>query len=249
VDTDTDILFDELASCDPDSDRAAELRDRIVSEMLPLARNLARRFTGRGIETDDLEQVASVGLLQAVTRFDPSHGSNFLAFAVPTITGELRRHFRDHAWAMRVPRRVKDLTLSITAATETLTQRLGRSPTAPELAAELGVGTDEIIEAVAASGTYHTQSLDTPVARDGEAGATLADTLASDDDDLEKRETRLALQPILAQLPEREKRIVVMRFFEEKSQSEIARAIGISQVHVSRLLSKTFAHIRSELGG
>lgn len=239
-------LFAELAECDPGDDRGNALRDRIVAQSLPLARNIARRFASRGEEMDDLYQVACVGLINAVDRFDPAQG-NFAAYAVPTIMGEVRRYFRDHAWAARVPRRVKDLTLDVGKATEALSQRLGRSPTATELAVELGTDPDSVIEAIAAAGAYQTHSLDSPVGRDGES-ATLADTLATDDVDLEQTELQLSLQPLIDQLEPREKRIVVMRFFEEKTQTEIAREIGVSQVQISRLLSKILTRIRTNLG-
>jgi len=238
-------LFAELASLDPGDDRSNALRDRIVAKSLPLARNIARRFASRGEEMDDLYQVACVGLIKAVDRFDPAQGS-FTAFAVPTIMGEVRRYFRDHAWAARVPRRVKDLTLDVGKATEELSQRLGRSPTATELAVELGTDADSVIEAIAAAGAYQTHSLDTPLSRDGES-ATLADTLATDDVELEQTELHLALQPLIDRLEPREKRIVVMRFFEEKTQTEIAREIGVSQVQISRLLSKILTRIRTNL--
>lgn len=196
---------------------------------------------------DDLYQVASMGLIHAVDRFDHTRGSDFAAFAVPTIMGEIRRYFRDHAWATRVPRRVKDLSLGITKATEELSQRLGRSPTATELAAELGADVDEVIEAIAAAGAYQTHSLDSPVTRDGGTDETLADTLVADDDEFEKTETYLALRPLIDRLAPREKRIVQLRFFEEKTQTEIARELGVSQVQISRLLTKILAGIRTNL--
>lgn len=239
-------LFAELANCDPGDERGTALRGRIVAQSLPLARNIARRFSSRGEEMDDLYQVACVGLINAVDRFDPAQGSSFAAYAVPTIMGEVRRYFRDHAWAARVPRRLKDLTLDVGKATEALSQRLGRSPTAHELATELGTDPDSVMEAIAAAGAYQTHSLDSPVGRDGES-ATLADTLATDDVDLEQTELHLALQPLIDQLEPREKRIVVMRFFEERTQTEIAREIGVSQVQISRLLSKILARIRTNL--
>ncbi|WP_254699117.1 RNA polymerase sigma factor SigF [Rhodococcus sp. SGAir0479] len=242
-------LFAELASCDPGDPRGAALRDQIVALTLPLARNIARRFSSRGEEMDDLYQVACVGLIHAVDRFDPARGSGFTSFAVPTIMGEVRRYFRDHAWAARVPRRVKDLSLDVGKATEALSHRLGRSPTAAELAAELDTDPDSVIEAIAAAGAYQTHSLDSPVVRDGDTDATLADTLAADDNELEKSELHLALRPLIEKLSPREKRIVKMRFFEERTQTEIARELGVSQVQVSRLLSKILARIRTDLDG
>lgn len=247
-DREVDRLLSELALAGDDDVRAAALREEIVTRMLPLARNIARRFHGRGMEPEDLYQVASMGLVQAVKRFDPAHGSELISYAVPTITGEIRRHFRDHSWATRVPRRVKDLSVSLPTATETLSHKLGRSPTAAELATELGVDTGEIIEAVAASNAHRTQSLDAPASREGDLGAVLADTLGDVDPALENTEAYVMLAPVLNLLDERERRILVMRFFEEKTQYEIAHEVGISQVHVSRLLTKTINKIRAELG-
>lgn len=242
------VLFDELATYPSGDDGgAAALRDRIIAQALPMARNIARRFANRGEEFDDLYQVACLGLINAVDRFDSSRGREFAAFAVPTIMGEVRRHFRDRTWALRVPRRLKDLSVSLNTATESLTQRLGRSPTAAELATELGVDVDEIIEALAASSAYQTRSLDTPLSREDSAGASLADTLGTDDAELDKSELHLALRPLLEQLPARERRMIALRFFYDKSQSEIAQEVGISQVHVSRVLSKTLTRLRTGL--
>ncbi|MDG3013834.1 RNA polymerase sigma factor SigF [Speluncibacter jeojiensis] len=247
ADRDLAELFDELANCPPEDERAAALRDRIIALALPLARNIARRFANRGEEFDDLYQVASLGLINAVDRFDPGRGREFAAFAVPTIMGEVRRHFRDRTWAVRVPRRLKDLSVNLNKTTETLTQRLGRSPTAAELATELGTDVGEIIEALAASSAYQTRSLDTPLAPREGGGVSLGDTIASDDVELDKSELRLALRPLLEQLPPRERRMLTLRFFHDKSQSEIAREIGISQVQVSRVLSKTLTRLRAGL--
>ena len=240
-------LFAELANCAPEDSRSAAIREQIVARTLPLARTIARRFSSRGEEMDDLYQVASVGLIHAIDRFDHTRGIDFAAFAVPTIMGEIRRYFRDHAWAARVPRRVKDLTLEVGKATEDLSHRLGRSPTAAELATELGTDPDAIIEAIAAGGAYQPHSLDSPLHRGGETEATLADTLVAEDKEFEKTELHLALRPLLDQLPPREKRIVRLRFFEEKTQSEIARELGVSQVQVSRLLTRILGRIRTDL--
>lgn len=227
---------------------AAEVRDEIISRALPLARGIARRFSGRGEDFDDLYQVACVGLIKAIDRFDPGLGHEFVSFAVPTVMGEVRRHFRDHAWSAHVPRRLKDLTVSIGKVTDPLAQRLGRSATAAEIAAEIGAEPTEVIEALAARNAYQPTSLDSPLGSvDDEGAGTLADTLGEDDAELARSEDYLALRPVLDELPPRERRILVLRFFKEMSQSDIAREIGVSQVHVSRLLARTLAEIRARM--
>ena len=228
------------------AEEAEALRDEIATRMMPLARNVARRFAGRGEDFDDLHQVACVGLLHAIDRFDPARGSDFVAFAVPTVMGEVRRYFRDHAWVAHVPRRLKDLTVAINKTVDGLAQRLGRSPTASELAAAIGVDTADVIEALAAGSAYQPASLDTPLDADGST-STLADTLGGDDMELGRSETYLALRPLLDRLPARERQILILRFFKDKTQAEIAHEVGISQVHVSRLLTRTLAEIRSGL--
>ncbi|MBH0120419.1 SigB/SigF/SigG family RNA polymerase sigma factor [Rhodococcus sp. CX] len=241
-------LFVALRACTPGSAEATALHENIVTASMPLAQNIAQRFAGRGEDIDDLNQVAYVGLLQAIDRFDAEKGRGFAAYAVPTVMGEIRRYFRDHAWSTRVPRRLKDLTVSINKVTDDLSQRLGRSPTAAEIAAEVGAGTGEVIEALAARSAYQPASLDTPLdLSDDGSGATLADTLGEEDEQLAKSERYLLLKPLLERVPERERHILILRFFEEKSQSEIAREIGVSQVHVSRLLARTLAEMRSRL--
>ncbi|MFD6675625.1 SigB/SigF/SigG family RNA polymerase sigma factor [Rhodococcus zopfii] len=241
-------LFDAFRGCSAGSDQAAVLHEQIVTAAMPLAQNIAQRFAGRGEDMDDLNQVACVGLLQAIDRFDAEKGRGFVAYAVPTVMGEIRRYFRDHAWSTRVPRRLKDLTVAINRVTDDLAQRLGRSPTAAEIAAEIGAEPGEVIEALAARSAYQPASLDTPLDLAGEgSGATLADTLGEEDGELAKSERYLLLRPLLERVPERERHILMLRFFEEKSQSEIAREIGVSQVHVSRLLARTLAELRSRL--
>lgn len=243
-----DELFAALRGCSSGVESAA-LHEQIVTAAMPLAQNIAQRFSGRGEDMDDLNQVAYVGLLQAIDRFDADKGRSFVAYAVPTIMGEIRRYFRDHAWTAHVPRRLKDLTVAVNKVTDDLAQRLGRSPTVPEIAAEIGTEPAEVIEALAARSAYQPASLDTPLdLGDDGSGATLADTLGEEDDELEKSERYLVLRPLLDRVPERERRILVLRFFKEKSQSEIAREIGVSQVHVSRLLTRTLAEMRARLG-
>lgn len=238
-------LFERMRLPDADADA---IRADIVTRALPLAEHIARRFRGRGEAYDDLVQVARLGLVNAVDRFDVERGTDFVSFAVPTIMGEVRHHFRDVGWAMRVPRRMKDLHLEITKVVGILSQKLGRSPSAREIADELGIEPAEVAEGLLAGGAYHTTSIDAPVGdRDGDA--TLRDTIGMDDSALEKVESFVALGPALEQLPERERTVLLLRFFGGMTQTEIAERVGISQMHVSRLLSRTLAQLRTELEG
>ncbi|MBF6170382.1 RNA polymerase sigma factor SigF [Nocardia blacklockiae] len=238
-------LFEELAGSAEGSDRRAELRAQLIGRCIPLADHIARKFSGRGEPFDDLTQVARVGLVHAVDRFDISRGSNFLSFAVPTIMGEVRRYFRDNTWAMRVPRRVKETHLRIGAAIDTLSQSLGRSPTVKEIAAELEINPDEVTQAVIAGNAYQPSSIDAvSVGRDTEA--SLLDTLGEEESQFDRVEEYVAIRPLLAGLPERERRILTMRFFESMTQTQIAQRMGISQMHVSRILAKTLARLREQ---
>lgn len=241
-------LFVELVKLDLGDPRRAELRDRLVAEHLPLAHNIARRFSQRGEPQDDLEQVATVGLIHAVDRFEPERGSDFLSFAVPTITGEVRRHFRDHAWAVRVPRRLKDLHVAIGAAISVLSQQHGRAPTASELAEHLNLPREQILEGLEAAGAYRSSSLDSLLDADS-PGAALEEIVGAADAELEQVEYRTTLGPLLERLPERERTIIKLRFFAGLTQSQIANQVGLSQMHVSRLLSRTLARLRDQLRG
>jgi RNA polymerase sigma-B factor len=236
----------EHASLDADDPRRETLRDRLVEGYLPLARHIARRFSQRGEPQEDLEQVATVGLIHAVDRFSPERGSDFLSYAVPTITGEVRRYFRDKAWSTRVPRRLKDLRLSIGSAMPQLSQDLGRAPTAGELAEHLSRSREEILEALEAANAYRSSSLDDMLVDDPSSGR-LADVLGSADAELEQVEHRETVQPALRRLPERERTIVMLRFFGGMTQTQIAERVGVSQMHVSRLLTRTLAALRADL--
>jgi RNA polymerase sigma-B factor len=241
-------MFRELASIAPDSMEFQRHRDKIVERCLPLADHIARRFEGRGEPRDDLIQVARVGLVNAVIRFDVEAGSDFVSFAVPTIMGEVRRHFRDNSWSVKVPRRLKELHLRLGSATADLSQRLGRAPTATELAAELDMGRDEVVEGLVAGSSYNTLSIDTggSSSEDDDARA-IADTLGDMDVGLARIEDREALRPLLEALPERERMVLVLRFFESMTQTQIAERVGISQMHVSRLLAKSLSRLRDQL--
>jgi RNA polymerase sigma-B factor len=238
------VEFAELAEADP---RRQALRDKLVEGHLPVARHIARRFAHRGEPLDDLEQVATLGLINAVDRFEPGRGVDFLSYAVPTITGEVRRHFRDQGWAMRVPRRLKDLHVTLGAAMSELSQRLGRAPTATELATHLGLPRDQVVEGLEAANAYRGKSLDSLLVDEDNSSGTLGDAIGSADGELERVEYRESLQPLLAALPERERTILMLRFFGNMTQTQIADRIGISQMHVSRLLAQTLTTLRDGL--
>ncbi|GAA1258796.1 SigB/SigF/SigG family RNA polymerase sigma factor [Pseudonocardia aurantiaca] len=237
-------LFEELAAMPADDPGRPALRGKLVTGYLPVVRHIARRFAGRGEPVDDLEQAGTVGLLNAVDRFEPDRGVDFLSYAVPTITGEIRRHFRDRTWSMRVPRRLKDLQGAINAAVGPLSQELGRAPRPSEIAARLSIPTDEVVEGLAAQQAYRSSSLDELVAG---ADSALTETLGSVDTEMDKVEYRETLGPLLDELPERERTILLLRFFGNLTQTQIADRVGISQMHVSRLLARTVAQLRRRM--
>jgi RNA polymerase sigma-B factor len=239
-------LFAELATLEKGDPRRERLREILVEEHLPLVRHFARRFSNRGEPFDDLLQVGTLGLIAAIDRFDPSRGVEFLSFAVPTITGEIKRHFRDQGWSVRVPRRLQELHLSLNAAVSELSQKNGHAPTPSELAEHLGIPRAEVLEGLAVANAYRSSSLDERLSGE-EDSPTLAATLGEEDAALEGVEYRESLQPLLATIPARERRILILRFFGNMTQSQIAADIGISQMHVSRLLSQTLAKLREGL--
>lgn len=238
-------LIDEFSRTAADDPARPGRRERAIEAWLPLAQHLARRYHGRGEPLGDLVQVATVGLIKAVDRFEPERGMDFGAFAVPTVLGEIKRHFRDRTWMIRVPRRLQELRLDITAATNELTHTLDRSPTVADIAAHLKVTEDEVIEGLEGARAYAATSLSAPAGEDG--SAELADTLGAVDDGFELAELRVALGPAMTILDERERRILAMRFYGNQTQQEIAGQIGISQMHVSRLISRALAKLRTQL--
>ena len=239
-------LFGRLRDLDADDPQRQRVRDSLVEQHLPLVEHLARRFRNRGEPYDDLVQVATIGLIKSVDRFDLERGVEFSTYATPTIVGEIKRHFRDKGWAVRVPRRLQELRLSLTQATSELSQRNGRSPTVAELAGFLKLSEEEILEGLESANAYSTLSLDAGESNDDDSVAVV-DTLGVDDEGLEGVEYRESLKPMLEQLPAREKKILLLRFFRGMTQSEIAAEVGISQMHVSRLLARTLAQLREGL--
>ena len=234
----SDAELDEAFRRLPDQ----EAREMLARRFLPLAEHLAHRFAGRGESADDLRQVASLGLVHAIDRFDPDREVRFTTFATVTIVGELKRHFRDKGWSVRVPRNLQEAALQVNRALAELWQELGRSPTMQELAARTHLSVDEVLEATDAARAYSASSLDAPV---GEAGTTAGETLEAPDA-IEASEAWMEIAPALERLPARERTILLLRFFKGMTQSEIADEIGISQMHVSRLLTQTLARLRDE---
>jgi len=205
---------------------------------------MAARYRNRGIDLEDLEQVALLGLTKAAHRFDPDLGHDFMSFAVPTIRGELRRHFRDLGWVVRPPRRVQELQARIGKAQSELEQSLGRSPRPSEVAAHLDCDLDDVVEALAADGCFTPTSLDTPL---DDVATTLGDMIGEEDATVEAVEAKVVLEPLIAELPARERRILFMRFYEERSQQDIADAVGITQAQVSRILARLLTQLRDGL--
>ncbi len=218
-------------------------REELVQRLLPLARRMARRYRRSDEPLDDLVQVASLGLLKAVDRFDPDRGLEFSTYATPTIVGELKRHFRDKGWAVRVPRRVQELHLRLASVVGTLSQNLGRSPTIGEIAQAASASEEDVLEAIEAGHAYRFTSLDAPSGTDDEG--SLGSQLGEEDQALADSEHRVALSPLIARFPHREQMILHLRFFEGLTQSEIAARLGISQMHVSRLLARSLSQLRA----
>jgi RNA polymerase sigma-B factor len=243
---DAGVLLARFAALPCGDPNRRRLREQVIEAHLPLAAHLARRLAGRGEPIDDLVQVATVGLIKAVDGYDPARGRPFGPYAVPTILGELRRHFRDKGWHVRVPRRMQEMRMDINAAAGELTQRLGHAPTVAELAAELGIDEGSIVEGLDAVQAYRPLSLHAPAGGEN-WDAELGDLLGDVDSALEGVENRLSLEPLLATLPRREQKIIAMRFFGNRTQSQIAASLGISQMHVSRLLSGALAKLRQGL--
>ena len=242
----TRAAFAAIERLSPNDPARLDLRDYLVRLHLPLVEHLARRFVNRGEPLDDLTQVGTIGLLKAIDRFVYERGVEFSTYATPTILGEIKRHFRDRGWSIRVPRRLQEMRLALAATTAELTQELGRSPTMIEIAERLDIDEDSVVEGLASANAYSTVSLDATDSRE-DAGASMLDALGEDDAELGNVEYRASLHPLLAALDPRDQRILVLRFFYGMTQSQIADEIGMSQMHVSRLLSRTLARLRQAL--
>ncbi|GAA5050371.1 SigB/SigF/SigG family RNA polymerase sigma factor [Nocardia callitridis] len=238
-------LFEKIAPLEHGDPRRETLRAELIARCLPLAEHIARKFSGRGENFDDLLQVARLGLVQAVDRFDVTRGPSFLSFAVPTIMGEVRRHFRDNTWAVRVPRRVKEIQLSIGATVEDLSQRLDRMPKAREIAAELDIDLVEVTQALIAGNAYQSTSIDAVAGEDSDnTSLPLSESLGAEESSYHLVEDYLAIRPLIEELPDREREVLIMRFFESLTQTQIAERLGVSQMHVSRILSRTLHSLR-----
>jgi RNA polymerase sigma-B factor len=243
---DLEPMLREFAHGDPADPEHETRREYLITEFLPLVRNIARRYA-TSASPEDLEQAGVVGLIRAIDNFDPDATTGGpLAYLVPSIRGSMLRHLRDHTWALRVPRAIKDLTVAVNHTTVDLTQRFGRAPRPSEIAAELGRTLDEVVEALDALAGHRPDSIHEP---ESETGFTAGDRLGSVDAALEHVEQSGDLRRLIADLPERERTILLLRFYGEHTQTQIAEKVGISQMHVSRLLSRTLAHLRAELGG
>jgi RNA polymerase sigma-B factor len=224
-------------------DREPAVREELVRRFLPFARKLALRYVHSREPLDDLVQVASVGLLNAIERFEPGRGKKFTSFAAPTIVGELKRHFRDKGWTVHVPRDLQERALAVSRHTERLSAILGRSPTLDELASALECTMEQVMEAIDAAHNYHPASLDAPVAHDGEDRCALAETLGDEDSGFELAEHRQALAASWSTLSEVERTVLSLRLVDELTQREISQRIGCSQMHVSRLLRRSMVHL------
>ncbi|TWD25240.1 RNA polymerase sigma-B factor [Streptomyces sp. T12] len=244
---DTTTLFSRLASL-PDGPERDAVRDELVTAWLPMAHRIAGRFRDRGESIEDLRQVAALGLVKAIDRFDPDRGA-FESYAVPTITGEVKRHFRDRMWALRVPRRVQELRNKVRVARRELTQNPGSpEPSVADIAAHTGLTEEEVSAGMEALESFSTLSLDAELSSDDD-GYSLADTLGTSDGSYDVVVDRESAKEGLRRLPERERAILYMRFFEDMTQSRIADRLGISQMHVSRLISRSCARVRADVLG
>ncbi|HEY3528082.1 MAG TPA: RNA polymerase sigma factor SigF [Nocardioides sp.] len=240
-------LFGRLRDASAQEATRLAARDGLVALHLPLVEHCARRFRNRGEPFEDLVQVGTIGLIKSIDRFDLDRGVEFSTYATPTIIGEIKRYFRDKGWAIRVPRRLQELRMQIGATTADLTQSLGRSPTPRELAEAIGCSVDDIVEGIESSNAYSTLSLDAADDGSDDGGVSMLELMGLDDEELEQIEIRESIKPLLEALPSREKRILLLRFFKNRTQSEIAAEIGVSQMHVSRLLSRTLEQLRASL--
>ncbi|MDT5258753.1 MAG: polymerase sigma-B factor [Mycobacterium sp.] len=241
-------MFVALREMPAESHEYSRQRELIVDRCLPLADHVASHFARRGEGLDDLTQVARLGLMNAINRFDPAKGPSFIGFAIPTMMGEVRRYFRDYSWGMRVPRRLRELHVQISCTTSDLAQKLGRAPTAGELSKVLEVPREQIIECLVAGDAYRLDSLDAPLGSgSSDKPRLVADSVGGIDPQIEHITNREAVRVLVAALPQRERQVLHMRFFESMTQSQIAERIGVSQMQVSRILANTLRCLRDQL--
>jgi RNA polymerase sigma-B factor len=241
-----EALLARLRSLSADDSRREDIRTELVRMHLPVARGIARRYVHYDEPLEDVQQAAMLGLVKAINRFDPARGERFLAYAGPTMVGEVKRHFRDRTWLLRMPRRLQELRLAMREARQDFLAAHDRAPTVPEIARILDITEEEAVEVIGAFDAYRPMSLDTPVG-DGEEAESFGDLLGERDTAIENAADHLTVRPLLEQLPERERRILLYRFYGNMTQSEIADLMHLSQMHVSRLISRTLATLRSEL--
>jgi len=244
VTTDHDLF---VALQTADQVERAHIQEELVQRYTGLVRWLASRYANPAVDLDELAQVGFVGLVLAIQRFDPERGTDFAAFAKPTVQGEIRRYFRDKRRWIRLPRRLQETKAVLREATEKLTHELGRTPTVPELAARLAVDEELVLEAITADDAFSPRSLDAPVGADDQDSWTLAETIGETDDRMDLTVDCMALRPLIEALPPRERTILTLRFYEDMTQAQIGAKLGISQMHVSRLLSRTLASLRTQM--
>ncbi|MDI2125303.1 RNA polymerase sigma factor SigF [Yinghuangia seranimata] len=242
-----DGLLARLATLEPGTAQHSYVRGLLVELNLPMVRHAAGRYRRRGEPVEDIVQVGTIGLIKAIDRYEAERGSSFMAYAMPTIIGEIKRFFRDTSWSVRVPRRLRELRTELLRATDELTATLGRTPTPRELAERIGISEEEVVEGLDACTVYTATSLDETAYGDAEGQETVGDRLGAEDHELDLVEYREALRPLLAELPGRERAILVMRFYGNLTQAQIGERVGISQMHVSRLLARTLASLRERL--
>ena len=247
LDSSNDELWDLLDSLPSVHPARLEVRNELVARHMPLVNFLARRYRDRGVSLDDLTQVGMLGLIKSVDRFDPSRGSAFSTFATPTILGEIKRYFRDKSWLVRLPRGLQEMRPRLAAAREDLSHQLGRSPTIAELAAHMDLTEDAVLEALDSANAYSAASIDAMADGDQPLSVAIERSLGVEDPGLDLVERRHCVVGLLDQLPERERQIIFLRFFRDRTQTEIAQELGISQMHVSRLLSQTLQRLHDAL--
>lgn len=239
----TQVLFGQLKGLEPGTPEHGRVRAALIEANLPLVRYAAARFRSRNEPMEDVVQVGTIGLINAIDRFDPERGVQFPTFAMPTVVGEIKRYFRDNVRTVHVPRRLHELWVQVTGATEDLTTAHGRSPTTAEIAERLKISEDEVLACIEAGRSYHATSLE--AAQEGDGLPGLLDRLGYEDPALAGVEHRDLVRHLLVQLPEREQRILLLRYYSNLTQSQISAELGVSQMHVSRLLARSFARLRS----